>query len=746
MNRIKTFNFDLGIPHLISQWRNLFSTKYFNADLTAGITVACIAIPLSLAIALASGVTPAAGLVTAIIAGIVCALFGGAPLSISGPAAAMSVLIAATVEKFGIEGLVIIGLLTGIMQLLSGIFGLGKLGRYVPLPVIAGFTAGIGVIILIGQLPRAFGLLPPSESHAFDVFMHIKEYFSEINLTCLIIVITTIFIIRALPKIFPKAPSILIAVILTTAAVYFFHLQVPLIGAIPNTLPPPKLPHNTGIAYNELFLTAFTIFLLASLETLLSSSAMDKLTHEKKHDANQELIGQGLGNITVSFFGGIPVTSVIARSATNIRAGAKTRRASIFHSLIILLTVFAIAPVIGMIPIAALAGILFSVAFSMINYKEFRDLCAISPSEASIYAITFLTIIFVDLLAGVQAGIIAASLIVLVKAAKTHLHISTTTEDGIIRLSLTGSLTFLSTGEMDQLIKELEAAQPSQTVVLDLSSITNLDSSGAIAIIDAFNQCGEQNIKFYIKGLPRRFEALFRVWGGGVLLDKYYLISENDLKHKESNTTPKSYRGRLVHGVQRFYAETKFNDKRLFEFMAQKQDPHTLFITCSDSRVVPNLITSTDPGELFIIRNVGNVIPPYQLHHDSSEGAALEFALNYLDINDIVICGHSACGAIKTCCETSNTDILPPQLGAWIKQMQSQLDRDPKMGLNDTGRLNVLIQIENLKKYPIVQERISAGTLAIHGWFYDFDHHDVYEWHPQEQRFKSISLQKMLVE
>lgn len=730
-------NLNLGIPQLIPAWKKLFSRENFFADLGAGMTVAFVAIPLSLAIALASGVSPGTGLITAVVAGIVCAIFGGAPLAVSGPAAAMSVLIADTVEKFGVKGLIFVCLIAGVMQLISGICGLGKLSRYVPLPVIAGFTAGIGVIILIGQLPRAFGLAPPPESHIFDVFSHIKEYFHEINGTSLVLVIITIAIIRGLPKFLPRIPAILPAVIATTLIVYLFNLNdVPLIGTIPDHLPAPRFPEWANIPISELLLTSFTVYLLASLETLLSASAVDKLSREKKHDSDQELIGQGLGNIAVSLFGGIPVTGVIARSVTNVRAGAKTQRASIIHSLIILFAVYLASPLIAIIPIAALAGVLFSIAFSMINYKEFHAFWLTTRSEAFIYVVTFFTIIFVDLIAGVQAGIIAAATIMLLKAARTHLLISSTTYDNTMRLSLVGALTFLSTNKIVLLEKKLASVKAGQIILLDLSDITNLDSSGATSIIDLYTHCQEHGIKFYIKGLPRRFESIFKMCGGEALLEENYLISEHELRNKESSDQPRSSRGRLIHGVHRFYATRKHNDKRLFEYIAQQQDPHTLFITCSDSRIIPSMITSADPGELFIIRNVGNAVPTYNEAAISSEAAALEFALTNLDITDIVICGHANCGAIKAC--QANEPSLLPQLDAWISIIRSQLQIDDGQPLNEVAQMNVLNQIANLKTYPLVQERLANKTIALHAWFFDFDQSLIFEWNEEKQAFKSF--------
>lgn len=739
MEKLSNFHFNLGIPQLFSEWKKLFTLNHLGADIIAGSTVAFVAIPLSLAIALASNVSPGTGLITAIVAGIVCALFGGTPLSVSGPAAAMSVIIADVVQRYGVPPLIFICLLTGVLQLISGVLGIGRLARYVPLPVIAGFTSGIGMIILIGQLPRAFGLAPPAESRVFEVIKHISQYLHEINGTCIFIVIITIACIRLLPKVFPRIPPILPAVVLATLLVYFFKLSdVPLIGEIPRSLPMPRMPQNPGMPFNDLMLNTFVIFFLASLETLLSSSAVDKLSHgKKKHDSNQELIGQGLGNMAVSFFAGIPVTGVIARSVINVRAGAKTRRSSIIHSLILLFTVYVAAPLISLIPIAALAGVLFNIAIGMLDYREFHRIWITTRSEAAIYLITFATIVFVDLLAGVQAGIIAAAIIVLIRATKTQLKISTSAKDGVVRIAFSGALTFLSTGVVDNLQKKL-SAHGGQITVLDLSSIRNVDSSGATAVVDLFHFCKDQNIKFYIQGLPRRFESLIRLAGGDELLDKYYLISEQQLKEKEYDKAPLSSYGRLLHGVQRFYAERKLQDNRLLEYISKRQNPHTLFIACSDSRVIPSAITSSDPGELFIIRNIGNFIPPYEANSEHSESAAIQFALSSFDITDIVICGHANCGAIKASMQEDET-ALKGALRYWIGRIKNQLMPKQDQTVGEMSKLNVVNQLNTLKQYPIVRERLENETLQLHGWFFEFNSGRVYEWSEAANKFKFIS-------
>src|SRR3990167_4720074 len=729
MKYLKYANFNLGIPSLLPEWREMFSMRYLLDDTIAGVTVAFIAIPLSLAIALASGATPEAGLVTAIVAGIVCSLFGHSKLAVSGPAAAMAILIANNMEKFGMEGVVLICLVAGLMQLLSGVFGLGRFARYVPLPVVAGFTAGIGGIIILGQLPRAFGLEPPPESHIFGVIQHLTEYFHEINYVSLGLVGLTLIIIKGLTKLVPRIPPILPAIITTTAIVYFFHLNhtanIELITAIPNTLPTPALP-KFNISYDELLWNSLTVYLLASVETLLSATALAKLTKEQKHNPDQELIVQGLGNISSSLFGGIPITSVIARSMINVNAGAKTRRSSIIHAFVILLTIASMGPLMSLIPVAALTAVLFYVAFGMLNFKEFSLLWNMSRSEATIYVVTFFAIICTDLIAGIQVGILVAGLWILFKATKSQFHISSSSHEQVIRLSLSGSLTFLSNTEIADLEKQLSSATPNEIIIIDLTRLISLDSSGASALIDLLKNCHAQSVPCYIKGLSRRFESLFNTPEGREILEKYYIVSESELRHKHENIVPASSHGRLIHGVQQFYAERQRDDRRLFEFLSAQQDPHTLFITCSDSRIIPSHMTSSDPGDLFIIRNVGNFIPPFVKNMPHSEAAAIEFALTELNIADIVVCGHAGCGAIRAC--LSQTPPEQTELNQWIGRIRASLPLSHSKEVNALSMENVLAQIQHLKQYPIIQEKLARGTITLHAWFYHLDQGVMYEW------------------
>lgn len=735
-------HFDLGIKKLWPEWKDLFSRRYLKEDTFAGLTVACIAIPLSLAIALASGVSPGVGLVSAIIAGIVCAFFGGTPLGVSGPAAAMSILIATQVEKFGLSGLLIIGLVCGLLQVFSGVFRLGRLAKFVPSPVIAGFTAGIGAIIILGQLPRALGLPAPDQSHIFEVIPHIGNLILQMQPEVFAVTLLSIGIMRGLPKWQPQLPAPLFAVIIPTVLVAAFGLQdVPVVGELPRSLPLPSLPEFPSSGMGDLFTAGLVVFFLASVETLLSSSAVDKLTRTTKHDPDQELIGQGLGNMAVAAFGGIPTTGVIARSAVNVKAGGKTRRASIIHSLTLLVAVFAIAPIIGAIPIAALAGILLSTAFGMLDWQEFKGLWKVSKQEGMVYALTFATILFVDLIAGIQAGIIAMAAICLLRVSQTKTLLTHNIAEAPVRLAISGPLTFLSFAKIEALEKKLAQSSCACGVIIDMSTVTSMDSSGAQLLADFVKTMRKKTPDIVLKGLAQPFyNTLKSVDEDGSL--STLAVAESEIGRHMPQAKDKLVRSRLLHGVEAFKSIHRSDSRGLYEQLAQGQDPHTLFITCVDSRLNPNLMTSTELGELLIARNVGNFVPPYEPNVRSPEGAAIEFAVSHLNVQSIVICGHSSCGAIKACREHVSRDDTP-HLNDWLSHLGLREDHACQNASHDeVGKINVLRQIENLLTYPTVWERYKKGEMSIYAWYYDVATRDILEWDQSQEKFSKLRPHK----
>lgn len=717
-----------GFSYLKGELAPMFRKKYLQEDIFAGLTVACIAIPLSLAIAMASGVEPGVGLISAVIGGILAAVLGGTSMAVTGPAAAMAVIIASNVEQYGMTGLLIIGIVCGILQILFGVFKLGRYAKLVPLPVVAAFTAGIGFIIIVGQLPKALQLPAPDQNHVFSVIQHIGTYIETMNPIAFGLALMTLATLKILPRFFPKAPTPLIAVAIPSLIVYFAGLKnITLVGSIPHSLATPHLPNFSQISnWNDLFMSAFAVFALASLETLLSSSAVDSMGKGDMHNPNQELIGQGAANLGVAIFGGLPVTGVIARSSVNIAAGAKTRRSAVFHSIAVLAAIYLFPGLIEKIPVAALAGILLSAGISMINWKEFVHYWRTDRSEALIYLITFIAIIATDLVEGVQAGISVAFLLVAIRMLKTRANIRLWTNQVVMRVGLTGGMTFWSFGRLNKLEEYVLEHTGLRFVVFEFNEVSGLDSSGAGHLITTAQTIASGGIKIIFHGLSQEQENIINANTQGEPVWSY-THTESEIKViLEASGVQHSAKDVLRHGMQKYLVDFAKERKQLISTLAQGQNPHTLLITCSDSRLNPNSFLSSGLGELFIVRNVGNVVPVYESNSQHSEVAAIEFALGSLEIRNIVICAHTDCGAIKSVLGGGCND--DSGLSNWLKRIRIGYGENLPDNVSDGVRFNLLNQINNLKTYPVVNKLLAEANLGISAWVYDVSTADMMEW------------------
>lgn len=734
--------FDLGLRTLLPQWRRMALGEHLRADLLAAATVACIAVPLSLAIALASGVKPETGLITAIVGGVVAALFGGTPLAVSGPAAAMAVLVASVAENHGLGGLLAVTATCGVLQVATGALGLGQFMRLVPLPVVEGFTAGIGAIILVGQLPRVLGLPPPGGSQVLEVMRHIGELAAQARLVPIAIAGATLGLTLGLQRLGPRFPAALLAVGLPTVAVVALGLDVEVIGAIPRALPlptPPAMP-----AWSELpsiLALTFVVYALASLESLLSATAVDKLSRQGRHDPDQELVGQGLSNIASALFGGIPVTSVIARSALNVQAGARTRRAALLHAVFVLLAVYLAAPVLGRVPVAALAGLLVAVALRMLAVRRFIALWRESRSEAVVYVATFGVMLFVDLVEGVQWGVVAALAITAIRLGRMP-HGPLITGDDPCRVRLAGPLTFLSSLGLDSLRKQVEQLEPEQQLVIELDEVNTIDTSAAEQLADLVGTARARGVRAALRGLhPELARRVMAVDHAG-LVQGVLAQTDRDVATVLASEKPMSARQRLQFGVDHYRRDFLPRYAALFRQLAPGQSPHTLFITCADSRIQPSLITSTDPGELFLIRNVGNIVPPASAGYPGSTGAAVEYAVGVLGVAQIVVCAHSGCGAIAALLEPGRIAESLPALRRWAgatnaAELCRVLPSDAPA--DEIARLNARRQLDSLRGYEVVQRRADEGLLRLHAWFFDISSGEIEEWDAEQVRWITVA-------
>ncbi len=394
--------------------------KFSNAkaDIIAGLIVAIVALPLAIGFAIASGVPPIMGVYAAIVGGFLAAILGGSEFQISGPTGAMVVVILGVIAAYGLDGLIIATFLAGIILLLLWILKLGKAIEYIPHPVIVGFTAGIAVIIFFGQINNFFGISVKYASDAgfLDKLIISLQHIGQANMFAIIIALATIAILFFTPKITKKIPGSIIAVIIGLALTFFVGSQLHLttvgdIGSIPTTFPMPHLFNNLSwdLVFH-LLPAAIIIAALAAIESLLSAVVADGMTGSK-HDPNKELRGQGIANIGSALFGGLPVTGAIARTATNIRNGGKTRLAGIIHAVILLAILLLLGPVFMGIPLAVIAGILMFVAFNMVEWSIVFETFKMPLSDVLVMITTFALTVFVDLTVAIEVGIVLASLL-----------------------------------------------------------------------------------------------------------------------------------------------------------------------------------------------------------------------------------------------------------------------------------------------------------------------------------------------
>lgn len=405
----------LFVPKLVVALREGYGLAEARADFFAGLTVSVVALPLSLALAIASGVSPERGLFTAVVAGVIVSALGGTRFQIAGPTGAFVVVVAGIVQKLGYEGLAAATLLAGIFLIITGLARLGTYIKYIPFPVVTGFTSGIAVVIFSSQIGDILGLtVKHMPADALGKIAADLAALGTFNPFALAITAATLAAILLIHKFAPRFPAFLIAIMLASLAAWAFGLPVATLGTkfggIPSQLPSPHLPLFSLAGLNALLPAAFTIFALGGIESLLSAVVADGMTG-RRHRANCELVAQGLANMASAIMGGIPATGAIARTATNIRSGAKTPISGIVHSLAILAMMALFAPLASYIPLAALAAVLAVVCWNMAELRVFTLILQCTAGDRGVLILTFLLTVFVDLSFAIAAGVVLAALV-----------------------------------------------------------------------------------------------------------------------------------------------------------------------------------------------------------------------------------------------------------------------------------------------------------------------------------------------
>ncbi|MEW2359830.1 SulP family inorganic anion transporter [Spirillospora sp. NPDC029432] len=759
-------------PLFVYTWRR---------DLLASFVVFLVAIPLSLGIAVASGAPVAAGLIAAAVGGIVAGILGGAPLQVSGPAAGLTVLVAELVHTYGWRGTCAITMLAGLLQLALGACRVARTALAVSPAVVHGMLAGIGVVLVLAQVHVLLGGTPQQSS--IDNMLELPGQLVAPHSQATLLGLLTVGVLLAWDRI-PKrrrgvlaaagrVPAPLPAIAIATFLAWALDWRVPRVD-LPESLlaglHPPALPHGP---LPEVFGAVVTIGLVAAVASLLCSVAVDRQRPAGVPRANldRELVGQGAANAVSGLLGGLPIAGVIVRSTANLEAGARTRASGIMHGVWVLVVALSCGPVMELVPLAALAALLVALGVKMLGPAQVRDLR--HHREALAYFATLIGVVLLGLGEGVLLGIGVMAVLALRRLTRVNVRVEEAAPSGGEAAILThvdgdpadfggglgtlggvpvaaddlsppagrwhvvveGTLTFLGVPKVTAVLQRIPAGA---TVDLDLN-VDFMDHAAFDAVHEwrrAHERLGgrvdidEVHEAWYERAVtgdmspPRKSSPPARWWAPWANRRRREEASELD----GPEVSPSAL---LLAGVREYHGSTARLVRPIMAELAFEQKPEHLFITCVDSRVVPNIITASGPGDLFINRNVGNMVPRRGSRTaDDSVAATVEYATQVLGIRTITVCGHSNCGAMAALLAGGTEVEHLTSLSRWLKHGNHSLARFLAADTGDDAaepplarlcQTNVMQQLDNLLTYPWIKERVEAGELELVGLYLDLE-------------------------
>jgi carbonic anhydrase len=731
-------------------------------DLPASLTVFLVAVPLSLGIALASGAPLTSGLIAAAIGGIVAGSLGGSSLQVSGPAAGLTVTMAGVIGTYGWKAAGAIIAAAGVVQIALGASRVARTALTVSPSVVHGMLAGIGITIVLAQLHVVLGDDP--QVSAFRNLAALPGEIVQRPSADVTIGLATMAVLLAWPRLpggLARVPAPLPAVLAGTvlAALTGWNVVKPDVPAdILSAIGLPELPHG-GMA--ALAAAILTVALVASLESLLSALAVDKLNDgAKRTNLDRELVGQGAANACSGLLGGLPVTGVIVRSSANVAAGARTRASAILHGVWVIVFVVFFGGLVELIPLASLAALLVLVGARLLDLAHIRHLRR--HRELSTYAVTTVGVLALGLMEGVLAGIVVALALALHRQSQIEVHVEH--DDDRHDVTVEGSLTFLS---VPKLTAALAQVPEGADVSLHLS-VDYLDHA-------AFEAIHSWVTSHSHRGGTIEINELHDEWYVGALAGEpiagrkptrpapHPLIPWSHSREPAQPDMPRDSSSAAARGRRRGKQRAPESPggpeetlrtgvgeyKRLYapliapflrEQVQHGQQPSQLFITCSDSRIVPSLITGSGPGDLFTVRNVGNLVPPYLgatnddrepvPPTDTSVGAAIEYAIDVLGVRAVTLCGHSDCGAMKAIVAAQNDrDAIPGTLlSEWLASgdladisdlATAEHPAEEESAHDRLSEGNVVRQLHNLMTYPSVRTAVDDGRVHLIGMHFD---------------------------
>lgn len=723
-------------------------------DVPASLVVFLVAMPLSLGIALASGAPVAAGLIAAVVGGIVAGLCGGSPLQVSGPAAGLTVVVAETIATFGWATTCAITVLAGAVQIVLGLSRIARAALAISPAVVHGMLAGIGVTIVLAQLHVVLG--GATQHSPVANLVELPAQILDPSGPATLVGLLTIAVLMCwgrLPAVVRRVPGPLAAVVAMTVLSVVTGMTLDRVELPADVLHVGLVPEPPDGKWGAFALAVLTIALVASVESLLSAVAVDKMHTGPRANLNRELVGQGAANLASGALGGLPVTGVIVRSSTNVAFGARTRASAVLHGVWILLFVALLAGLLRHIPLAALAGLLVHVGSRLVDTTRIRQV--VRHGDLLVYLVTVLGVLGLGLLDGVVLGIAVAAVLTLRRLLWAGIHAE---KDGAQwRVVVEGALAALS---IPRLTAVLGTIPRGATVTLELvvdyldhaafDALStwqhNHEATGGTVIVDEVGHPwfarGKAGAPTVHRGaarpaLPRWF-APWSQWQHGT---------------REPEPEPAAAEGAVPHqrrpgaailrGTAEYARRTAHLVHPALRRLADVHAPQSLLLTCGDARIVPNVITTSGPGDLFTVRNIGNLVPPGR---EGSVAAAVEFAVGQLGVREIAVCGHSSCGAMKAL--VHGVPAGAPALRAWLRHAAPSLRRagampsptvDGRVPAAEWDRLalhNVLAQLDRLREYPAVAEALDRGALTLIGMYFDVAAAQVHVYDPSAGEFR----------
>jgi carbonic anhydrase len=701
-------------------------------DLPASLVVFLVALPLSLGIAVASGAPVLAGLIAAAVGGIVAGLLGGSRLQVSGPAAGLTVVVADLIAEFGWGVMCAITVAAGLVQVVFGLSRVARVVLAISPAVVHAMLAGIGITITLGQLHVLLGGSPRSD--AITNITELPGQIAGMHYPATLVglaVIAVMVIWSRLPPPLSQIPAPLVGVVGITALAALLALDVERVALPGSLLDSFSLPQMPSSNWGGVVIGVLTVALIASVESLLSAAAVDKLSGGEPTNWDRELIGQGAANTVSGILGGLPVTGVIVRSSANVAAGARTKASTIAHSVWMIVFSVLFVGLIERIPLAVLAGLLVVIGLRLVKLAHLRS--ARRQGELAIYLVTLASVVMLNLLEGVLIGLGLSLLVMLRRVVWSGVHAQpirpgTPDAPACWRVVVEGTLSFLSIPRMSRALAHVPRG--SHVVVelvvdfLDHSAYEHLtnwqqqhEASDGTVVIEEVGpaRSNGQGVngparRVWVATFPRAFLPWW-VWQS----------KHQDVDH--STLRP------LLTGVREYHQRCAPQLQPHLTQLADRQHPRALFLTCTDSQVVPNMITSSGPGDLFTVRNIGNLVPPPETQSDSSVAASLEYAVNCLKVPSILVCGHSGCAAMQGLLDGATVD---SSVGRWLRwglpSLHALRDSHPvgiaaaKEGRNEVDQLsmvNVAHQVEVIRKHTAVRDALTAEQVQVAGLFLD---------------------------